>query len=42
MCIDGYFLNFSFKGRDGKAEELDRETIEEQTTVSMTRRKDGG
>ena len=30
------------KGRDGSAEELDRETVEEQTTVGKTRRKDGG
>ena len=29
-------------GRDGSAEELDRETGEEQTTVGRTRRKDGG
>ena len=29
------------KGRDGSAEELDRETGEEQTTVGRTRRKDG-
>ena len=29
-------------GRDGSAEELGRETGEEQTTVGMTRRKDGG
>ena len=30
------------KGRDRSAEELDRETGEEQTTVGRTRRKDGG
>ena len=30
------------KGRDGSAEELDRETGEEQITVGWTRRKDGG
>ena len=30
------------KGRDGSAEELDRETGEEQITVGRTRRKDGG
>ena len=30
------------KGRDGIAEELDRETGEEQTTVGRTRRNDGG
>ena len=29
-------------GRDGSAEELDRETGEEQATVGRTRRKDGG
>ena len=28
--------------RDGSAEELDRETGEEQTTVGRTHRKDGG
>ncbi len=28
--------------RDGSAEELDREIGEEQATVGMTRRKDGG
>ena len=30
------------KGRDGSADELDRETGEEQATVGRTRRKDGG
>ena len=30
------------KGRDGSAEELGRETGEEQITVGWTRRKDGG
>ena len=30
------------KVRDGSAEELDRETGEEQITVGWTRRKDGG
>ena len=30
------------KGRDRSAEELDRETGEEQTTVGRTRRMDGG
>ena len=30
------------KGRDGSAEELDRETGEEQITVGWARRKDGG
>ena len=30
------------KGIDGRAEELDREPGEEQTTVDRTRRKDGG
>ena len=30
------------KGRDGSAEEPDRETGEEQITVGWTRRKDGG
>ena len=34
--------NGGVKGRDGSAEELDRETGEEQTTVGWTRRKDGG
>ena len=34
--------NVGVKGRDGSAEELDRETGEEQTTVGWTRRKDGG
>ena len=34
--------NGGVKGRDGSAEELDRETGEEQTTVGRTRRKDGG
>ena len=29
------------KGRDGSAEELDRETGEEQITVGWTRRMDG-
>ena len=32
----------SNEGRDVSAEELDRETGEEQTTVGWTRRKDGG
>ena len=30
------------RGRDGSADELDRDTGEEQTTVDRTRRKDGG
>ena len=30
------------KGRDGSAEELDRETGKEQATVGRTHRKDGG
>ena len=30
------------KGRDGSAEELDRESSGEQITVGWTRRKDGG
>ena len=34
--------NGGVKGRDGSAEELDRETGEEQITVAWTRRKDGG
>ena len=34
--------NGRVKARDGSAEELDRETGEEQTTVGWTRRKDGG
>ena len=35
-------LNAGVKGRDGSAEELDRETGEEQITVGWARRKDGG
>ena len=34
--------NGGVKGRDGSAEEPDRETGEEQTTVGWTYRKDGG
>ena len=34
--------NVGVKGRDGSAEELDRETGEEQITVDWTRRQDGG
>ena len=34
--------NGGVKGRHGSAEELDRETGEEQITVGWTRRKDGG
>ena len=34
--------NGGVKGRDGSAEELDRETGEEPITVGLTRRKDGG
>ena len=34
--------NGGVKGRDGSAEELDREIGEEQITVDRTRRKDGG
>ena len=34
--------NGGVKGRDGSAEELDRETGEEQITVDRTRKKDGG
>ena len=34
--------NGGVKGRDGSAEEVDRETGEEQITVGWTRRKDGG
>ena len=37
----GQAKNGGVKGRDGSAEELDRETGEEQTTVGRTRRKDG-
>ena len=33
--------NGGVKGRDGSAEELDRETGEEQITVGWTRKKDG-
>ena len=34
--------NGGVKGRDGSAEELDRETDEEQITVGRICRKDGG
>ena len=34
--------NGGVKGRDGSAEELDRETVEEQATVGRARRQDGG
>ena len=34
--------NGGVKGRDGSAEELNRETGEEQITVGWTRRKGGG
>ena len=34
--------NGGVKGRDGSAEELDRETGEEQITMGKSRRKDGG
>ena len=34
--------NGGVNGRDGRAEELDRETGEEEITVGRTRRKDGG
>ena len=34
--------NGGVKGRDGSAEELDKETVEEQITVGWTRRKEGG
>ena len=34
--------NCGVKGRDGHADELDREIGEEQITVGWTRRKDGG
>ena len=34
--------NGGVKGRDGTAEELDRETGEEQTTMGMTCRNNGG
>ena len=34
--------NSGVKGRDGSAEELDRETGEARITVGWTRRKDGG
>ena len=34
--------NGGVKGRDGSAEELVRETGEEQITVGWARRKDGG
>ena len=35
-------MNGGAKGRDASAEELDRETGEEQITVGRARRKDGG
>ena len=38
----GQEKNGGVNGRDGRAEELDRETGEEQATVSWTLRKDGG
>ena len=34
--------NGGVNGKRGSAEDLDRETVEEQTTVGRTRRKDGG
>ena len=34
--------NGGVKGRDGRAEELERETVEEQATVGRTRRNNGG
>ena len=34
--------NVGVMGRDGSAEELDKETGEEQTTMGRTRIKDGG
>ena len=34
--------NDGVKGRDGSAEVLDNETVEEQTTVGRTHRKDSG
>ena len=34
--------NGGVKGRDGSPEELDRVTVEDQTTVGRTSRKDGG
>ena len=39
---EGREKNCGVKGRDRSAEELDRYTFEEQTTVGRTRRKDGG
>ena len=39
---EGRQENGGVKGRDGIAEELDRETGEEQITVGRTRRQDGG
>ena len=35
-------INGGVKGRDGSAEELDRDTGEEQATVGRTRRNDVG
>ena len=34
--------NSGYKGRDGSADELHRETGEEQATVGRTRTRDGG
>ena len=42
MYTVGIVFEFYTVGRDGSAEELDRETGEEQITVGWTRRKDGG
>ena len=40
--VDRQEKNDGVRGRDGSAEELDRETGEEQTTVGRTRRKYSG
>ena len=37
-----YSFKYMYTGRDGSAEELDRETGEEQATVGRTRIKEGG
>ncbi len=43
MCENNWVRNIARVARaDRSAEELDRETGEEQTIVGRTRRKDGG
>ena len=44
MAVDNFvfrIINGGVKGRDRSAEELERETGQEQNTVGWTRRKDG-